>query len=60
MIDPSDTTNPVEADNEPPERRWVRGSDVATLVKHMARVIPDAEWDAAIQAPATQEAGRDI
>ncbi|WP_293003571.1 hypothetical protein [Nevskia sp.] len=29
-------------------RRWVRGDEVASLVKHMGRVIPDSEWRAAV------------
>ncbi len=56
----TDTPGPVESDQDPFARRWVRGSDVAALVKHMGRVIPDAEWDAAIQAPAKPEASQDI
>lgn len=39
--DPSD--DPYQA-----PRRWVRGDEVATLIKHMGRVIPDSEWRAAV------------
>ncbi len=37
-------------------RRWVRGDEVASLVKHMGRVIPDSEWRAAVDGRAESAA----
>lgn len=46
----TDPAQPIEStdDDYPLERRWVRASEIATLVKHMGRVIPGSEWQAAI------------
>ena len=60
MTRSTDAPIPPESDQDPQERHWVRSSDVAALVKHMGRVIPDVEWDAAIQVPAEPHARRDI
>ena len=59
MTRPTDTPPLVQSDPDPFERRWVRGCDVAALVKHMGRVIPDAEWEAAVNARTKPEADRD-
>ncbi|MBA4285319.1 MAG: hypothetical protein C0434_07275 [Xanthomonadaceae bacterium] len=42
---------PDQEDDSPFERRWVRSDEIATLVKHMQLVIPDAEWQASVGSP---------
>ncbi len=60
MTPAAEVTDPVDADHDPLPRRWVHSRDLATLVKHMGPVIPEAEWEAAVASPATSVPGSAI